>query len=174
MSAKPGKLRVSRKGKHLAVIDAVEFEFFDTGIGISEQNQANMFQLFGKVNQKNKSINKQGVGLGLYITKQLVAELGGLIRFESIEGSFTKFIVTIPVLKKFRVSAAKAPWFKKNFGITSRMDKEGRIETERQRLNCLGDVCLMPGAERSFEVMLDDLSDFDIEEYSKGLNCSKD
>lgn len=51
------------------MIDAVEFEFFDTGIGIPEQSQANMFQLFGKVNQKNKSINKQGVGLGLFITK---------------------------------------------------------------------------------------------------------
>lgn len=50
-------------------MEAVRFDVFDTGIGISEQNQANMFQLFGKICQKNKNINKEGIGLGLYITK---------------------------------------------------------------------------------------------------------
>ena len=71
------------KGRTIAIMDAVRFEIFDTGIGISEQNLANMFKLFGKVSQKNKSINKEGIGLGLYITKQLVAELGGIIELDS-------------------------------------------------------------------------------------------
>lgn len=56
-------------GRTVAIMDAVRFEIFDTGIGISESNLANMFQLFGKVCHKNKSINKEGIGLGLYITK---------------------------------------------------------------------------------------------------------
>jgi len=30
-----------------------------------------MFKIFGKVVQKNKQINKEGIGLGLYITKNL-------------------------------------------------------------------------------------------------------
>ena len=37
------------QGKPIAFMDAISFEIFDTGIGISEKNQANMFQLFGKV-----------------------------------------------------------------------------------------------------------------------------
>lgn len=59
-----------------------------------------MFKLFGKVTQKNKSINKEGIGLGLYITKQLVTELGGLITLQSKEGFCTKFVITLPVSKK--------------------------------------------------------------------------
>ena len=85
-------------------MDAVEFEIFDTGIGINEENQANMFKLFGKVMQKNKSINKEGIGLGLYITKNLVAELGGVISLASVEGSYTKFTITVPVKKSITFS----------------------------------------------------------------------
>ena len=47
--------------------------------------------------QKNKSINKEGIGLGLYITKNLVDELSGLIEVDSREGFFTKFTITLPV-----------------------------------------------------------------------------
>lgn len=97
VSAKTSKLMVRKKKKLLAPVDAIRFEIFDTGIGISEENQANMFQLFGKVMQKNKNINKEGIGLGLYITKNLVAELGGIIELQSKEGEFTKFIITLPV-----------------------------------------------------------------------------
>ena len=64
-----------------------------------------MFQLFGKVMQKNKSINKEGIGLGLYITKNLVAGLGGVISLESIEGSYTKFTITLPVSRKIHLKS---------------------------------------------------------------------
>ena len=37
--------------------NAVSFEIYDTGIGISEENLESLFKLFGKVMQKNKSIN---------------------------------------------------------------------------------------------------------------------
>jgi len=80
---------VKKSGKFVALVDAVKFEIYDTGIGINKENQTSMFQLFGKVMQKNKNINKEGIGLGLYITKNLVAELGGIIELESTEGSFT-------------------------------------------------------------------------------------
>ena len=96
ISARPEKILVHKQGVQIAIIDAVQFELFDTGIGIDELNQCNMFKLFGKVKQKNKSINRDGVGLGLYITKNLVAELGGIIELDSKEGFFTKFTITLP------------------------------------------------------------------------------
>ena len=66
-----------------------------------------MFKLFGKVMQKNKSINKEGIGLGLYITKNLVAELGGLIELDSKEGFFTKFTITLPTQRSVTLSRDK-------------------------------------------------------------------
>lgn len=63
----------------IAVQEAVNFEIYDTGIGISEENIQSLFKLFGKVMQKNKSINKEGIGLGLFITKSLAVSLGGTI-----------------------------------------------------------------------------------------------
>lgn len=36
-----------------SVKHAIQFEVYDTGIGISEDNQQVLFQLFGKVSQKN-------------------------------------------------------------------------------------------------------------------------
>jgi signal transduction histidine kinase len=35
--------------KPVEIVKAVQFEIFDTGIGISLKNQSNMFQLFGKI-----------------------------------------------------------------------------------------------------------------------------
>lgn len=43
----------------------------DTGIGISKQNQKNLFQLFGMV-QESRKMNTNGIGLGLVISKQIV------------------------------------------------------------------------------------------------------
>lgn len=63
----------------IAIQDAVNFEIYDTGIGISQENIQSLFKLFGKVMQKNKSINKEGIGLGLFITKSLAVSLGGTI-----------------------------------------------------------------------------------------------
>ena len=42
----------------------------DTGIGISKENQSKLFQLFGFLSD-SVQMNKQGVGLGLVIAKQI-------------------------------------------------------------------------------------------------------
>ena len=73
-----------------------------------------MFQLFGKAKQKNKSINRDGVGLGLYITKNLVAELGGIIELESKEGFYTKFTITLPTQRSITLSEAKLKSLEEN------------------------------------------------------------
>lgn len=57
----------------------------DTGVGISEEKQAHIFDRF---KQADKSISSEygGTGLGLYISRQLVNLLGGELRVVSKEG----------------------------------------------------------------------------------------
>ena len=72
LSLRCAKIIAKRLDQIVEERDALVFQVYDTGIGISKKNQQSLFKLFGKVNQVNKGINKEGIGLGLYITKNLV------------------------------------------------------------------------------------------------------
>ena len=57
-------------------------EFEDTGVGISEENQKNLFINFGKLDE-HSAINQKGTGLGLSICKKIIEQMGGKINFRS-------------------------------------------------------------------------------------------
>lgn len=66
----------------------------DQGIGIAKFDQVRVFKRFERaVSVKNFS----GIGLGLYITNQLIAAHGGTIRVESHLGRGAAFIVKLPL-----------------------------------------------------------------------------
>jgi two-component system sensor histidine kinase/response regulator len=67
----------------------------DNGIGISQEDQENIFQQFFRSEDKNVR-ETTGTGLGLSITKKLVEMQGGELWFESILGQGTSFHFTIP------------------------------------------------------------------------------
>lgn len=69
-------------------------EVADTGIGIREKDQKNLFSEFTQVDTK-KNRRLQGTGLGLAISNHLAQLMGGDIQMESQYGSGTTFTVTI-------------------------------------------------------------------------------
>ena len=72
----------------------VELEISDTGIGIREQDQRQLFQPFFQV---NGSADRQhgGAGLGLYITKKLVEQMAGNLTLSSALGQGSKVRVSL-------------------------------------------------------------------------------
>jgi signal transduction histidine kinase len=68
----------------------------DRGIGIPTDELNQVFERFHRGRQVS-STNYGGLGLGLYITKQIVDRHGGSIWVESKEGSGTTFYFSLPV-----------------------------------------------------------------------------
>ena len=82
-SAIPGCIRLS-------------YRVADTGIGMSPEFMANMYQPFSR--QTDSRVNSiQGTGLGLAITKQMVDLLGGTIECQSERGKGTTFTVVLDI-----------------------------------------------------------------------------
>jgi signal transduction histidine kinase len=77
--------------------DGVEFAVVDTGIGISTEGQARIFEAFRQETGRSKLYG--GVGLGLYIAQRLTTLLGGTIGVESTPGQGSTFRVWIPAAR---------------------------------------------------------------------------
>ncbi|MCL1878948.1 MAG: ATP-binding protein [Defluviitaleaceae bacterium] len=70
------------------------FEVVDTGIGISKDQQARLFDAFEQV-ESAASRKFGGVGLGLAICKRIVGAMGGEILIDSEPGKGAKFMFTL-------------------------------------------------------------------------------
>jgi len=81
-----GKLTVSTR----RVNDHVEIAIQDTGAGIALDVGKRLFEQFF-------TTKPQGTGLGLYISRQIIEEHGGTLRWESAPGAGTTFTATLPI-----------------------------------------------------------------------------
>ena len=70
-------------------------EVEDTGVGISEENQSEIFQAF-KQESQGLAREFEGAGLGLSIVGRLVDALDGTVRVQSEKGSGSRFTVQLP------------------------------------------------------------------------------
>ena len=79
----------------------IEFIITDTGIGISEQDQKNIFQKFFKV--ENPGTINTGTGIGLGLAKQIIDLHHGLISFQSEVNKGTTFVVRLPKMTQTKI-----------------------------------------------------------------------
>lgn len=87
-----GSVSFSMKQKN----DKVIFEVKDTGIGMSETEQALLFQEFTRIKtQKTKNIS--GSGLGLSIMKKVIDLNNGTVNVSSVADAGSKFTVELPI-----------------------------------------------------------------------------
>lgn len=78
----------------------------DTGIGVSAEDQAKLFQPFSRVGSKQKT--EEGAGIGLSFTRQLLQLMGGDISLQSEPGRGSVFTVNIPAAEPPRASQPTA------------------------------------------------------------------
>ncbi|HEV2053596.1 MAG TPA: ATP-binding protein [Methylomirabilota bacterium] len=81
-----GKLTVATH----RVDDQVEIAIRDTGPGITPDVGTRLFEQFF-------TTKPQGTGLGLYISRQIIEEHGGTLRWESAPGRGTTFTASLPI-----------------------------------------------------------------------------
>ncbi|MDD6050279.1 MAG: response regulator [Clostridiales bacterium] len=91
-----GTVRLGIIQQSTAPTGFVDFQFRvkDSGIGISQEFQAHIFEPFTRERTSTVS-GIQGTGLGMAITKSIVDMMGGSIRVESEAGKGSEFIVNL-------------------------------------------------------------------------------
>jgi EAL domain-containing protein (putative c-di-GMP-specific phosphodiesterase class I)/signal transduction histidine kinase/DNA-binding response OmpR family regulator len=105
-------IKYNRPKGHVSLVashaspDRVRIAVTDTGRGIAPELQAELFQPFNRLGAETGTI--QGVGIGLLITRHLVAGMQGTIGVESTPGVGSTFWVELPSAAA-RVSGPMAP-----------------------------------------------------------------
>lgn len=98
-SSKNGKIEVGTGVKD----GMIEISVKDMGIGISSEDQKNLFTKFFRA-EKAVLNNTEGTGLGLYMVKAYVDGWGGSVSVLSEEGKGSTFTIKLPMVPKGEVN----------------------------------------------------------------------
>lgn len=101
---KKGQIILKVRSMDLYGKEAIAFDVFDTGIGMSEEQQERLFQAF---TQADSSITRKfgGTGLGLTISQHFCEMMGGKISVESQPGKGSRFTILLPMEVEEKKSA---------------------------------------------------------------------
>ena len=88
--------RIAQTASKNKSIGLYRIELSDTGIGMTPEEQAHVFDSFYRADNTLVA-NTEGTGLGLTIAKSLVDYMGGTISLNSAPGAGTTFIVDLPL-----------------------------------------------------------------------------
>jgi signal transduction histidine kinase len=86
----PVVLRVER------LADQVRLQVTDSGIGVPEADQPQLFQRFYRASNTDTQY-LSGMGIGLYVVREIVTLHGGTVGVESCEGEGSTFTVCLPL-----------------------------------------------------------------------------
>lgn len=98
--------------------DLLHIQISDTGIGMTAEQQAMVFEPYTQLSQARVN-DGRGIGLGLYMVKQLVELLGGRLDLHTIPDQGSTFDLRLPALIQQATSAqvyvppihdARYPW----------------------------------------------------------------
>jgi signal transduction histidine kinase len=89
--------------------NAAELQVQDYGPGIRPADLPHVFTRFYQVT-RSELYKGRGLGLGLYITKELVTLHGGTIAVESHEGAGTLFIIRLPLMESAESVPVALAW----------------------------------------------------------------
>jgi len=95
-----GTLRLSTTVTETSVVATIA----DSGPGIPKEHLSKIFDPFFTTKGQG-----EGSGLGLTVARRIIKKFGGDIRLESVEGTGTSCMVTLPVISSAS-SSKEAPW----------------------------------------------------------------
>ena len=72
----------------------VEIAVRDTGLGLTDEQRADLFQPFNRLGRERTGL--PGTGIGLVISQRLATMMGGTLRAEAAEGSGACFVLRLP------------------------------------------------------------------------------
>ncbi|PMK35335.1 ATP-binding protein [Vibrio lentus] len=147
----------------------------DTGVGIPQDKLDAVFNDFEQVNQEDQQF---GFGLGLAITKTIVELMKGSLRVESVLGTGSTFVISLPAQEIMHVLEGSNGVTEQAYNISERLDCTSKkalivddVEFNREilefHLNALGCVCMTANdglealalvSEHEFDVVLTDIS----------------
>ncbi len=70
----------------------------NSGEGLSKEEIPKVFDRFYKTD-RSRGIDKNGVGLGLYIVRSIITLHGGDIIVRSVQGEYTEFVFSVPAVR---------------------------------------------------------------------------
>ncbi|HWO93150.1 MAG TPA: HAMP domain-containing sensor histidine kinase, partial [Dehalococcoidia bacterium] len=94
----------AKYGGEPAIIDVVaerndhgaSIRVSDNGPGVAPEDQAHLFERFYRGSRQPK----KGLGVGLFLSRQIVQQLGGTLTFRNLPGGGAEFTLLLPIVKK--------------------------------------------------------------------------
>ncbi len=80
-----------------SALHGIEVTIADTGQGIPESELERIFERFYQVDKSRARSSRQGTGLGLTISKEIIEAHGGSIHVQSKVGQGTRFLIWLPL-----------------------------------------------------------------------------
>ncbi|MEO6276933.1 CHASE domain-containing protein [Roseateles sp.] len=84
----------------------VEVAVRDTGLGLTDEQRASLFQPFNRLGRERSGL--PGTGIGLVISQRLAEMMGGSLRAEAVDGEGACFVLRLPAANAQMATAVEA------------------------------------------------------------------